>query len=143
MSSSVVVTPTVWLARPSQASSDAAALTETPTKETWSPSSTSSLTPVTATVWTTPQLVASNVSVVGEATAAVPSEAVTSNTTVPVGAVSSTTVNESEVPVSETTIGLPVTVKLGGVAGAPASRAQSGVYRATKPSEMPSDVNRV
>ena len=107
------------------------------------PSSTSSATPVTVTVWATAQLVASNVSVVREASAAVPSEAVMPNTTVPVGAVSSTTVNVSEVPVSGTTIGVSVTVKLGGVREAAASRAQSGVYRATKPSEPPSDVNRV
>ena len=68
----------------------------------WSLSSTSSSTPVTAIVWAFDQLAVVNVNV-DDATVASPVSAdVTDNTTLEVGSVSSTTVNESVDPASVT-----------------------------------------
>ena len=78
------------------------ALTATVTVEDWSPSSRSSSTPVTVTVWVSSQLAVVNVNVIGETIASPMSDAETSNTTSPVGSESNTTVKVSAEPASVT-----------------------------------------
>ena len=78
------------------------ALTATVTVEDWSPSSRSSSTPVTVTVWVSSQLAVVNVNVNGETIASPMSDAETSNTTSPVGSESNTTVNVAAEPASAT-----------------------------------------
>ena len=111
----------------------------------WSPSSTSSSRPVTVTVLGSFQVSGVNVSSVTSTPASLSLERTTEMVTSEVGWVLSITVTESVEPASETTIGVPATEKLGGVGATATSaspRAQAGLYRATKPSELPRDVNR-
>ena len=103
MSSSAVVAVTVESATESYALSLEPSTTLTVIVVSWSPSSTTSLTPVTVTYWDVDQFDDVNVNVAGDTVASPVSADVTVNTTSDVGGPSSTTVNSSAVgPASDT-----------------------------------------
>ena len=112
VSLSVVLTLTISSARGSKKSLELASTTATVTVEAMLPSTIASSTPVTVTLWATFQLPVVKVSKAGPAVASPGSEAVIENTTSEVGWRSSTTVKVPVVPVSDTVIGPPATVKL-------------------------------
>ena len=145
-SSSVVTITSSTSETESNSSAEVAASTTDKTSvDVTSPSSGVSSSPVTVSVWATSQLSAVNVATAGATVASDGSETAALTTTVPVGSIESANSIMPAVPASETTIGVPATVKLGGVratATSVSSREQSGLYRATKPSERPSDENR-
>ena len=110
VSSSVVVAVTVWSARPSKALSLLSSSTAMVIVVSWSPSSTSSSTPVTVTVCGVSQVTSVNVNVAGDVPltrASSVSEDVTVTTTSEVGLVVSTTSNVSVEPASVTRVEPP------------------------------------
>ena len=104
VSSSEVVVETVWLATPSNASSELGSLMDTRTSVTWSPSATSSSTPVTVTVCAVFQLPGVKVRREGETVTSPASGEDRSITTLVSGARSNSTSNVSVPPASVTTV---------------------------------------
>ena len=88
-----------------------ASSTETVTVLVWSPSGRESSTPVSVTVCAVAQLPGVNVSVAGSTVTSPVSLLVTVNDTLPAGGASSTTVNVSVVPDSETAAVVLLSVK--------------------------------
>ena len=112
VSLSVVLTLTISLARGSKKSLERASSTAMVMVEAMLPSTIRSSTPVTVTLWATFQSPVVKVSEAALTVASPGSEAVIENTTSEVGWRSSTTVKVPVVPVSDTVIGPPATVKL-------------------------------
>ena len=121
VSSSVVVTLTVWSARESKVSSELASLTDSVTVEVWLPSSTSSLMPVTVIVWATFQLPVVKVRDAADTVASPVSLLATSTTTFDDGSAVNTTVNVCVDPVSATVRADSDTVKPGAPHSSPST----------------------
>ncbi len=107
VSSSEVVTDTVESATESYASADEASTTDTVTVVVWVPSITLSSMPVTVTVWAVSQFEFVNVNDAGDTVTSPVSVDPTDMTTSDAGWASSTTVNESVDPASDTAVDPP------------------------------------
>ena len=110
VSSSAVTTATAWSANGSNVSSDLASSTDSAVCVVWSPSSTSSSTPWTVTVWAVSQLSLVNVKLALSTVASPTSPLVTVSTTSDIGSLSSFTSNVSVVPNSVTLVSVPLIV---------------------------------